>query len=130
MKLVLVDDNADFVISMRMLLEMRGYDVKAYLTAQEFLLDVGTLGEDDLLITDYYLPDLNGIEVVRRARARRPGLRAILLTGSREDSVVRAARSIRDCRVEYKPLPYEALEEGIREVLSRKRAPRPANNLD
>ncbi|MBV9190373.1 MAG: response regulator, partial [Betaproteobacteria bacterium] len=94
MKLVLVDDNADFVISMRMLLEMRGYDVKVYLTAQEFLQDVASLDEDDLLITDYYLPDLNGIEVVRRARARRPGLRAILLTGSREDSVVRAARSI------------------------------------
>ncbi|MBV9190434.1 MAG: hypothetical protein JO292_07145, partial [Betaproteobacteria bacterium] len=48
--------------------------------------------------------------------------RAILLTGSREDSVVTAARAIRDCRVEYKPLPYEMLEEGIREVLSRKRA--------
>ena len=123
MKLVLVDDNADFVISMRMLLEMRGYDVKAYLTAQEFLQDIGSLAEDDLLITDYYLPDLNGIEVVKRARARRPGLRAILLTGSREDSVTRAARMIRDCRVEYKPLPYEALEAGIREVLSRKRRP-------
>lgn len=121
MKLVLVDDNADFVISMRMLLEMRGYDVKIYLTAQEFLQDVATLDEDDLLITDYYLPDLNGIEVVRRARKRRPGLRAILLTGSREDSVVTAARAIRDCRVEYKPVPYEELEEGIRQVLSRKR---------
>ena len=122
MKLVLVDDNADFVISMRMLLEMRGYDVKVYLTAQEFLQDAASLDEDDLLITDYYLPDLNGIEVVRRARKRRPGLRAILLTGSREDSVAQAARLIRDCRVEYKPLPYEMLEEGIREVLSRKRA--------
>ena len=122
MKLVLVDDNADFVISMRMLLEMRGYDVKTYLTAQEFLQDVAALDEDDLLITDYYLPDLNGIEVVRRARKRRPGLRAILLTGSREDSVAQAARAIRDCRVEYKPLPCADLEEGIREVLSRKRS--------
>ena len=125
MKLVLVDDNADFVISMRMLLELRGYDVKAYMSAQEFLQDIATLSEDDLLITDYYLPDLNGIEVVRRARARRPGLRAILLTGSREDSVTRAARAIRDCRVEYKPLPYEALEEGIRAMLSRRRPSRP-----
>jgi len=129
MKLVLVDDNADFVISMRMLLEMRGYHVKAYLTAQEFLQDVGNLAEDDLLITDYYLPDLNGIEVVRRARARRPGLWAILLTGSREDSVARAARAIRDCRVEYKPLPYEALEQGIQEILAR-RASRSAGSPD
>lgn len=121
MKLVLVDDNADFVISMRMLLEMRGYEVRTYLTAREFLQDVATLDEEDLLITDYYLPDLNGIEVVRRARRRRPGLRAILLTGSREDSVAQAAHAMRDCRIEYKPVPYEELEEGIREVLSGKR---------
>ena len=126
MKVVLVDDNADFVVSMRTLLELRGYDVRAYMTAQEFLHDVGELTEDDLLLTDYYLPDLNGIEVIRRARARRPGLRAILLTGSREDSVMRAARAIRDCRVEYKPLPYEALEQGIREVLAR----RPSRSAD
>jgi len=130
MKLVLVDDNADFVISMRMLLEMRGYDVKVYLTAQDFLHDVGNVTEDDLLITDYYLPDLNGIEVVRRARARRPGLRAILFTGSREDSVATAARAIRDCRVEYKPLPCEALEAGIRELLARKRTSRSADSPD
>ena len=120
MKLILVDDNADFVMSMRMLLELRGYDVKVYLTAHEFLRDAAHLDEADVLITDYYLPDMNGIEVVKRARARHPGLMAILLTGSREDSVTRAARAIRDCRVEYKPLPYEALEHGIREVLARR----------
>jgi DNA-binding NtrC family response regulator len=120
-KLVLVDDNADFALSMRMLLEIRGYEVRAYITAQEFLQDLGNLAEDDILITDYYLPDLNGIEVVKRARAKRPGLRAILLTGSREDSVARAARAIRNCRIEYKPLHYEALERGIKEVLARKR---------
>lgn len=124
MKLILVEDNADFVLTMRTLLELRGYDVKSYLRGQDFLQEAGGLADDDILITDYYLPDVNGIELVRRARALRPGVRAILLTGSREDSIVRAARSVRHCRVEYKPLDYESLDKSIREVSLRKGATR------
>ena len=124
MKLVLIEDNADFALTMRVLLELRGYEVKCYLRGQEFLHEVAALAEDDVLITDYYLPDLNGIELVKRARAVRPGVKAILLTGSREDSIVRAARAVRGCRVEYKPLDYEALDRGIKEVTGKDPAAR------
>ena len=35
----------------------------------------------DLLIVDYALPGLNGVEIIRRARHRRPSLKALLITG-------------------------------------------------
>ena len=116
MRLILVEDNADMALTMRTLLEIRGYDVRCYLRGQECLQHAASLGDDDLLITDYYLPDLNGIELLRRLRARRPRVKAILLTGSREESIVRAAREVRHCYVEFKPLDYEALDRRIREV--------------
>lgn len=116
MKLVLVEDNADLAASMRVLLELRGYDIVCHLTAQGLLERVGELDDGDVVISDYYLPDLNGIELLRRLRAHCPGVRAILLTGSREESIVDAARAIPGCRVEFKPLDYEALDRSIREV--------------
>jgi DNA-binding NtrC family response regulator len=118
MKLVLVEDNADFAESMRMLLEMRGYEVRCYLSGREFLRHAHSLDDDDVLISDYYLPDLNGIELVKRVRAERPRVKVILLTGSREESIVQAARQIPECRVEYKPLDYESLDRSIRAARS------------
>jgi two-component system phosphoglycerate transport system response regulator PgtA len=118
MKLILIEDNADLAWTMRSLLELRGYEVRCYLSAQECLQQAASLTDDDVLITDYYLPDLNGIELLKRVRAKRPRVKAILLTGSREDGIVRAAEEIRDCRVEFKPLDYESLDRRIREVRS------------
>lgn len=56
--------------------------------------------------------------VQERVRARRDGLKAILLTGSREDGILQAAREVPACRVEFKPLDYDALERGIQAVRS------------
>jgi DNA-binding NtrC family response regulator len=116
MKLVLVEDNADLAASMRLLLELRGYDIVCYLNAQALLERIGELEDGDVVISDYYLPDLNGIELLKRVRGYRPAVKAILLTGSREQGIVDAARAIPGCRVEFKPLDYEALDRGIREV--------------
>jgi CheY-like chemotaxis protein len=43
------------------------------------ILDSGA--EVDLLITDYAMPGLNGLETIRQARLRRPGLQSLLITG-------------------------------------------------
>ncbi len=37
--------------------------------------------EIDLLIVDYAMPGMNGLETIRQARQRRPGLRPLLITG-------------------------------------------------
>ena len=37
--------------------------------------------EIDLLIVDYAMPGMNGLETIRRARQRRPGLKPLLITG-------------------------------------------------
>ena len=118
MKLLVIDDNPDFAESMRALLEIRGYEVRCYFSGQDFLRQVQALSDEDVIITDYYLPDVNGIELVKRARAARPRVAAILLTGSRENGIAKAARDVGDCKVEYKPLDYESLERTIRQVSS------------
>ena len=117
MKVILVEDNADLVESMRLLLQLHGHEAKCYLTGSELLQDLSGIGEQDLVVSDYYLPDLNGVELLKRVRAERPGVKAILLTGSREDGIVKAAQAIPGCGVLFKPLEYESLARSMRAML-------------
>jgi CheY-like chemotaxis protein len=42
-------------------------------------------GAYDVLLTDFRMPDMTGVELVERARARNAALRVIMLTGSGAD---------------------------------------------
>ena len=105
---VLVEDNPDLVESMRVLLELNGCSVRTFFRARD-LLDWAALGADHVVVTDYYLPDMNGVELIARLRARHPALRVMLVTGSREELVLKAARSIPGCELLFKPVDCEDL---------------------
>ena len=52
-----------------------------------------------LVLSDYFMPELDGPEVLRRLRHRYPGLRALLMTGDAEragQSLPEADRPVRD----------------------------------
>jgi CheY-like chemotaxis protein len=36
---------------------------------------------DLLIVVDYAMPEMNGLELIREARQRRPGLKTLLITG-------------------------------------------------
>jgi CheY-like chemotaxis protein len=63
-----------------------GYAVLSALSAAEAVefLDAGEAVE--LLITDLSMPGVDGLALIREAQKRRPGLRAILLTGFATDA--------------------------------------------
>jgi len=113
MHLHLVEDNPDMLESLRMLLQLRGFQASGYLRARELLAASERVGPDDIVISDYYMPDLNGVELIRRLREVEPRESALLLTGSREEGILSAARSVPNCSVVYKPLDVESLERAI-----------------
>lgn len=125
-EILMVEDNEDLCSGWKDLFALLGYRLHCFHRSLEALADRSTLRRCDLLITDYYLPDLNGVELVRRCRAVRPGLPAILLTGSKEDTVMTAARLLDDCRVMHKPVNIEDLDQQIRAICEGEHAPRRA----
>lgn len=88
LKIALVEDNQDLCESWVDLLELEGHRVKTFLDGSSLLEDRAALLWCDALVTDYYLPDVNGIELIGRARQLRAGLPAILLSGVRDRSVI------------------------------------------
>jgi DNA-binding NtrC family response regulator len=119
MKILLVEDNVDLAESMEALLMLQGHVARSFLTSRELLDAPDCIDSADLVITDYYLPDLNGVELIKRLRARRPGLQAMLLTGSRESSIVKAASQIAGCGLLHKPLDTDELDAVLRQMSGR-----------
>lgn len=63
----------------------------------------------DLMLLDVHLPDMSGLEVLRRARRGHPHLDVILITAARELESIRAARLGGAMSYLVKPFEYEAL---------------------
>jgi CheY-like chemotaxis protein len=80
MRILLVDDNPHGTVARKQLLEEQGYQV---VTAEngESALKVFSQEPCDLVVTDYRLPSIDGVELIRRIRSVQPKVRTILLSG-------------------------------------------------
>jgi len=75
-----VDDDQSVLRSLECLLESADYTVRVFTSAMA-LLGSDRLGEVDCVISDIDMPGIDGIELVERIHAARPGLRTIVITG-------------------------------------------------
>ena len=68
-KILLVDDSATMLMSLKSALEINGFLVK---TAVDGAIALGMLKQGikpDLIITDINMPNMNGLELIQQARA-------------------------------------------------------------
>lgn len=118
---LLVDDEPDVLQSLKDLIEadMEGIRV---LTATCGTQALGIIGAEhvDVVVTDYRMPDMDGIDMVQRLRKSHPEIACILLTAYADLSLVsRAVSEARFDGVFSKPLEAERLKRFIGLALSR-----------
>jgi len=77
---LLVDDNRDGLLARKALLQEQGLIITTA-TNGEDAFEVFGKGKFDLLVTDFKMPKMNGIELIRRIRPLQPELGIILLSG-------------------------------------------------
>jgi FixJ family two-component response regulator len=71
------------------MLTANGYRVIDAATASEALQMQSTHGEEiDVVLTDMYLSDWRGTELVARLRQRKPGLRVIFMSGDSQVNMI------------------------------------------
>ena len=86
-----VDDDPSVLDSLRFLLEVVGYRVRIYLSAESYLDDISR--DPACLILDHHMPRVSGLELVEQLRAAGKGVPVLLITGSPStDLAARAAR--------------------------------------
>ncbi len=118
--ILVVEDEAPLMTLLRYNLEKQGFKVEEAADGQEALLRVSE-GRPDLVLLDWMLPSLSGLEVCRQLR-RRPATRdlpIIMVTARTEDQdAVRALDTGADDYI-AKPFTVEALLARIRALLRR-----------
>ncbi len=91
-KILVVDDEVEHADAAAEALRRVGYHVETAYSAAEALNKLGK-SRYDAVVTDMKLPDESGLEVLRAARAARPALPVIVLTGyGTVESAVRAMK--------------------------------------
>lgn len=113
---IIIDDDAAVRDSLKFALEMEGLNVRLYGGGEE-LLAARDLPAHGCLVVDYYMPAMDGVELIDRLRGRHVDLPAILITAkATQDMRERAARSgVR--QVLEKPLEDGMLVDSIRHAL-------------
>ena len=123
--IVCVEDNEQILSVRKFLLETRGYRVLAMGSGAEALeyLHGAIPGSVDLLLADVIMPQMDGNELVRRAKQVHPGLPTLLISGTVSNFDRAAAADA------FLPkgacTPAEMLDR-IRILVARKRGPKKA----
>jgi signal transduction histidine kinase len=80
-QILLCDDDPDIRGILGEVLQTEGYVLHLANSPSATLRILEGTAEIDLLIVDYALPEMNGLELIREACQRRPSLKTLLITG-------------------------------------------------
>jgi DNA-binding NtrC family response regulator len=105
LNVLLIDDERTLRETCRSILTGLGYRVEVAAKGEEGLR-MALRRSYDIIITDLYLPDLTGIELVTAILAERPGTIIIVMTGN--PSVVTNVEALRAGAWDYLPKPFSA----------------------
>jgi two-component system, LuxR family, response regulator FixJ len=117
-----VDDDPAVRHALKFSLEIEGFSVRAYGSAQELLEDVllddarlddGMLADCACLVVDQNMPVINGLELIARLRGRAIAVPAILIT-TRPSATLRARAADAGVPIVEKPLLGNTLVDEIR----------------
>lgn len=111
-----VDDDPAVCGSLKFSLEVEGFSVRLYSSANEVLDDVG-LSDCDCLVVDYNMPLMNGLDLIARLRERQVTAPVILMTGG-SDRAVRARAADAGIPVVEKPFLGNTLIDAIQGALN------------
>jgi DNA-binding response OmpR family regulator len=119
--ILVVDDHADSLSALAMLLTREGYTVHVASGVREASA-VAATGGCDLLLADLALPDGRGTELMRELKLTR-GTRGIAISGHTDEPTKREAADAGFEQFIEKPAVYTRLLSAVRDVMSRHAAP-------
>lgn len=114
-----VDDDYRVRESLASLLESAGYRSSMFASAEDFLRSQD-LSNADCLVTDLRMPGMDGLELARSIRAKRPTLPIIFISAHFEEVSRRMALEQGALGFLYKPFVTAELLELIRSALLRR----------
>jgi two-component system response regulator AtoC len=106
-KILIVDDESSVRFMLREVLEERGHDVLSASDGVQAaaLSDSGQLEDVELVLSDFAMPELDGLGLLAHLQRHNPELPLVLLTARGSERL--AARAIKAGAFDYLPKPFE-----------------------
>ena len=117
--ILIIDDESQIRLMLRKLLESEGYTVTV---ASNGIEGIKCYNENpvDLIITDIFMPDKEGIETIIELKEKHPDIKIIAMSGGGRNATtayLHMAKSLGANLTFEKPIRKEALLEGVRKLI-------------
>lgn len=118
--ILVVDDEEAIRTSLRSILEDEGYDVSVAVNGVEALRIYG-VDPPDLMILDIWMPELDGLETLRRVKELVPTTQVMMMSG--HGSIETAVKAVKLGAYDYieKPLSLENVTHRVKQALEQYR---------
>jgi len=113
---IVVDDDTSVRRALRRQLQILGFNVMDFQSAEEFLASESPTG-DACLLLDVYMPGMTGIELCRNLSASGRHLPTILISGRDDDQTRQMMRKANPIASLLKPFDEKELLSAIRKAL-------------
>jgi DNA-binding response OmpR family regulator len=115
---LVVEDEADIMLTIRLTLRAEGYEVLG-VTSGEAAMEVFADSPPDVTVLDVALPGIDGLEVVRRLRKDAKHREArIIITSAHASGHVRTLAAVLGCEYLTKPFSTKELAATVAATLS------------
>ncbi len=119
-KIMVIDDEESMCRFMQIMLQKEGYDVTSTVSSKEALEEIEKKNYD-LVIADLMMPEMNGLELLSRAKSMHPDINFIVMTAYA--SVDTAIEALKKGAFDYvtKPFKVDEIKIAIKKSLTQKR---------
>lgn len=107
-KLLLVDDEENFVNTLSERLKMRDVPSKVVYSGEE-ALEAVKVDSPDVMVLDLRMPGIDGMDVLRKVRKSNPDVRVVILTGHGTDIDADEAAKLGAFHYHKKPIELDEL---------------------
>ena len=118
-KVLLVDDETDFVETLVKRLRKRKLDVRAASSGQQ-ALDMLSESPSDVVVLDVKMPDMDGIETLRRIKKIAPSVEVVMLTGHANVEVAMQGMELGAFDYLMKPIDIDDLLYKLQDAFKKK----------
>jgi DNA-binding NtrC family response regulator len=116
MKILLVDDDEWIRDSLSLFFEAEGCNLLAFETAEE-AIEAVKQQVYDIVISDYKLPGMDGLEFLRRVKEKRPNAFEVLITAYANCEILKEAKDIGVKDIISKPFTSEDFEMSLARII-------------
>ncbi len=118
-RILLVDDNKMGLNARKSVLEELGYSITASTCADEALTYFKN-DNYDLVVTDYKMPSMDGVELITRVRRHRPDVPVIMLSGFADALGLNESSTGADVIIQKSNHEVTSLVRSVQRLLTRK----------